>query len=241
MSQFDEPARLRASVKRWFEHETQVAHYRGEADELTSAEEWLLSRIGHGEHVLDVGCGAGRVARLVAGRGCTVTGVDVSFPLLQAAHAANGQLNGQLTVDYLQTEPLHLPFRDAVFSSIVAFKIYGYIPTRAARIEYLAQLCQVLVPAGVVYLTQNVVPAEQWREASIAIAEANAQYEKRYTSLEAGDTFTAGTDGGGYMHWFTPQALRNELEEAGGHLDLFELDMVVGGEGYLALARLRNA
>ncbi len=238
MNQHDESALLLNGVKQRFEQRKQVQHYRKEAAEgLTPAEAWLLQPLRAGERVLDVGCGAGRVVRQVALAGCAVTGVDVSLPLLRAARAHNGDA----AVDYLQTEPLRLSFRHATFSSILAIKVYCYIPTRAARLAYLVELERMLVPNGLIYISQQVIPAEQWDEASKNIAETNAQYAQNYTSLEAGDTFTSGPDGGTYLHWFTPQALRDELEEAGLHLDLFELDTVVGGEGYLALARLRNA
>lgn len=66
-----------------------------------------------GERVIDVGCGAGFTSRAMAALGATVTGVDVSAPLLGVAQAAGGGPS------YLEADagadPLPGPF-DALFS-----------------------------------------------------------------------------------------------------------------------------
>jgi SAM-dependent methyltransferase len=52
----------------------------------------LLALVGPvaGQRVLDLACGEGRIARLLAGRGNTVVGVDLSARLLDLARAAAG-------------------------------------------------------------------------------------------------------------------------------------------------------
>ncbi|HEX6500483.1 MAG TPA: class I SAM-dependent methyltransferase [Micromonosporaceae bacterium] len=68
-----------------------------------------------GRATLDLGCGEGRVARDLAGRGHTVTGVDASPTLLAAARDADP------TGTYLLADAADLPFDDGAFDLVVAY------------------------------------------------------------------------------------------------------------------------
>ena len=50
---------------------------------------WMLDSLGDvgGQSVIDIGCGEGRFSRLLSGLGATVTGVDLTEPLLEQARA----------------------------------------------------------------------------------------------------------------------------------------------------------
>ena len=94
-----EQARLLDRVRAWFDAPEQVQHYQDEVRSgPTEAEEWLLHRLPAGGRVLDLGCGAGRIAVALARRGFEVTGVDVSAPLLEVATsiAARERLSAHL-------------------------------------------------------------------------------------------------------------------------------------------------
>jgi SAM-dependent methyltransferase len=86
-------------------------------------------KVGPGDHLLDVGCGAGGAATIAAARGATVFGIDASQPLLDIARrrVPGGQFrHGDLEF---------LPYEAATFDAIVGFNSFQYAadPTRALR------------------------------------------------------------------------------------------------------------
>jgi len=68
-----------------------------------------------GRATLEVGCGEGRVARDLAGRGHRVTAVDASPTLLAAAEAADP------AGEYILADAAALPFSDETFDLAVAY------------------------------------------------------------------------------------------------------------------------
>nr|WP_285891262.1 class I SAM-dependent methyltransferase [Paenibacillus pasadenensis] len=91
---------------------------------------------GNGE-VLDVGCGAGRIAIYLEGKGYQVTGTDVSEQLLNVAKEHSIKHNQPIR--YIQNEGVGLPFKDAEFDAIIGFKVLCYIPTRKLRAQALKE------------------------------------------------------------------------------------------------------
>jgi trans-aconitate 2-methyltransferase len=75
-----------------------------------------------GERILDVGCGTGRLTRLLAARMQQghIVGLDRSSAMLEVAARASGPAAGAASVAFLQGDAGHLPFGsafDAVFST----------------------------------------------------------------------------------------------------------------------------
>lgn len=66
-------------------------------------------------HVLDVGCGAGRVALYLQRRGLTVTAIDVSPEAVECA-SLRGVLDAQ------QMDARHVAFAESLFDTIVLFE-----------------------------------------------------------------------------------------------------------------------
>jgi SAM-dependent methyltransferase len=84
-----------------------------------------------GMHLLDIGCGLGGPARFFAGRGCRVTGIDLTPEFVEAA--------GQLTrlvridaVDFRQTSATTLPFEPASFDGAYMIHVGMNIPDKPA-------------------------------------------------------------------------------------------------------------
>jgi len=124
---------------------------------------------------------------------------------------------------------------DGPFAAL-AFKVYGYLPGRAARQQYLHEVCRLLRPDAPLLLTQYVVTAEIFRTYRLQADHQRAA--ARFPSLESGDAFTLG--GEGYLHVFTPAQLRRELVSSGLDLVTFVSDRPHGGEGWLRFAVLRK-
>jgi arsenite methyltransferase len=98
-----------------------------------------------GQHVLDVGCGPGYLARdlaLAVGERGRVTGVDVSEPMLALA-AGRGAGLDQLHLQPGDAE--HLPVADHSVDAACAVQVLCYVRELGAA---LAELRRALVPGG---------------------------------------------------------------------------------------------
>ncbi|MFB6141282.1 MAG: class I SAM-dependent methyltransferase [Halosimplex sp.] len=97
-----------------------------------------------GGSVLDVGCGAGRVAHLLAERGFDVTGIDVSEPLVAEARSLFPE------IDFRVADIRDAPFPAESFDHVV-FSFFGldYVLPKRERVAALAEIRRLLRPSGV--------------------------------------------------------------------------------------------
>ncbi len=108
-----------------------------------------------GSRALDVGCGAGRGARLLQERGYRAVGMDVSSALLGEArrYAAGGVPPDPPSARPLLVRPLlvradaagFLPFRDQAFDAVFSECVLSLLPDPAGA---LAECRRVLRPGG---------------------------------------------------------------------------------------------
>jgi SAM-dependent methyltransferase len=92
--------------------------------------------------LLDVGCGIGRIAGPLSGRGYTVTGIDVS---LDALHTAKRRAAGPR---YLALDQRHVGHMRWVFDgALLLWNSLGFVG-RDADLSMVAGLAQVLRPGG---------------------------------------------------------------------------------------------
>jgi ubiquinone/menaquinone biosynthesis C-methylase UbiE len=234
MNLSEEHQQLLQMVVKWFSQSEQTDHYAQEALQgPTQAERYLLQTLPESGSVLDLGCGAGRIALYMAEQGYQVTGTDVSESLLAAAQEIAGKQN--LPITFVRTEGTAIPFPDEQFDMLIGFKVLCYIPTKELRRLFLQECSRVLKPGGHFVLTQQIVPDEY-------LDDAKDEYffkspASRFSILEEGDHFPLGS---GYVHWFTEKSLLNELRDSGLGTELFVSDEEHGGAGYLRLIKLRK-
>ncbi len=101
----------------------------------------VLERIGTGPgDALDAGMGPGRLAAELAARGWSVSGVDASSEMVEAARRRLPALSHSLVVAEIE----RLPFQDASFDLVVATGVLEYADVERA----LADLARVLRPGG---------------------------------------------------------------------------------------------
>lgn len=109
----------------------------------------LLNYFGHGAKALDLGCGAGFLANYLAQNGFETTGVDLSSASLDIAK----KYDSTHSVDYLQGDAYHLPFKDNTFNIVCAIDFLEHIDKPFKAIQ---EASRVLKPGGLfVFHTLN--------------------------------------------------------------------------------------
>ena len=100
-----------------------------------------------GDHVLDLGCGNGRLYQLFSDLSIKYVGVDQSEGLIQIAKEKAPDL--QFEVAQMQD----LPFEDQSFDIIYCIAAFHHLPDVQSRQKALKEMYRVLKPAGTVVMT----------------------------------------------------------------------------------------
>jgi ubiquinone/menaquinone biosynthesis C-methylase UbiE len=125
------------------------------------------SKTGPGDHVLDIGCGPGRFAGVLAERvgPCgRVVGVDPSGPMIDYASAHAG-LRGNCDFHQDVAQALSLP--DSSFDVVTSTFVMHHIPEDQREVA-LAQMFRVLRPGGRLMLA-DMHPLDRVRTAAVRI------------------------------------------------------------------------
>ena len=96
----------------------------------------MLDAVGDlsGKKVLDVGCGEGRFCRMMAERGASVTGVDLTPSLISEAQKLDPDGS------YIEASAESLPFADDQFDLSVSYVVLVDIPDYRAAIREMARV-----------------------------------------------------------------------------------------------------
>ncbi len=111
------------------------------------ANPFSLGRLRPGEHVLDLGSGAGTdslVAAQMVGPEGSVVGIDMT-PEMVAKARASAAATGLANVEFLEAEAEQLPFPDARFDVVISNGVIDLIPDKDL---VFAELFRVLRPGG---------------------------------------------------------------------------------------------
>ena len=111
------------------------------SDALAHAAQRLNAQAG--ERILDIATGTGWSARNVARTGASVTGVDISEPLLAAARELSGHMRQEIAFRLGDAE--RLPFADASFDGVIS--TFGVMFAQDQR-RAAAELARVCRPGG---------------------------------------------------------------------------------------------
>ncbi len=123
---------------------------------LQKCEQVLVSRyLLAASYVLDIGCGAGRAVLALGQQGYTVTGIDLSLPMLSAGRSLSSEAR------FGGANLLALPFANASFDAI--FMFFGalqHIPGRITRRRAIAEMARVTRPTSRLILgLDNLAPS----------------------------------------------------------------------------------
>ena len=102
------------------------------------AHDLFLHYCPSGTEVLDVGCGTGLLGTFLGQRGATVTGIDISAPMLeQFARQSQGK-NTRL----VRGSAVHLPFQDNSFDLVTAHRFLQHFPNWTSILKEMARCCR---------------------------------------------------------------------------------------------------
>jgi len=110
----------------------------------------LLDRLGAGldpaAHVVEIGCGIGRLTRALAPRVARVTALDVSAEMLVRARALHP---GLATVAWTKGDGRSLaPIPDASADAVLSHVVFQHLPDPALTLGYVREMGRVLRPGG---------------------------------------------------------------------------------------------
>lgn len=142
-----------------------------------------------GQSVLDLGTGTGTVARGLAKRGCTVTGLDPSSAMVETARALDRDAG--VTVDYVVATAEATGMPDASFEVVTAGQCWHWFDRAAAAREAR----RVLVPGGAL-----VIAHFDWLPLPGSVVEATERLIREHNpGWTLGSLPSAGT--GIYPPW----------------------------------------
>jgi len=114
--------------------------------ELDAMLDAVGARVGPDDVVVDIGCGVGRLTRVLARRAGSVLAIDVSPEMLDRARGYNPGLEN---VTWLKGDGASLaPIADASADACVSYVVFQHIPDPAIQLAYIREMGRVLRPGG---------------------------------------------------------------------------------------------
>jgi 2-polyprenyl-3-methyl-5-hydroxy-6-metoxy-1,4-benzoquinol methylase len=174
----------------------------------------VLNRYGISSGLmLILGSGCGREAIVLARKGLTVVGMDTNHPVLCKSQEFANTLG--LPARFHQADFLHLPYAPASFDYVwLGSTMYSSVPGSTRRQAWLADLCRLVMPNGLVILSFSPAETPVSRRASFC-----ARVNKWLVTLPgANKSYEPGDDcsQGHFLHAFqTEDEVRRELSGAG--------------------------
>jgi SAM-dependent methyltransferase len=120
------------------------------------ANPFSLGRLGPGEDVLDVGCGAGMdtlIAAQMVGPAGSVTGIDMTSEMVVKARGSAAAM-GVSHVTIVEGSAEQLPFEDASFDVVISNGVIDLIPDKDA---VFSEITRVLRPGGRIQLADVTI------------------------------------------------------------------------------------
>lgn len=196
----------------------------------------IISQLDGTEHILDLGCGNGQLARTLAeaGHHGSYLGLDFSPPLLQdAKHQPDGFTPKFQLADLTASDFQLSTFQPSTFNYIFAFAVLHHIPSHDLRLNILQKVRELLAPGGKFvhsewqFLNSEKLTAriQPWERAQLSAAD-----------VDAGDTLLDWRSNGHglrYVHHFSEPELLELAAESG--FRVVESFLSDGANGRLAL------
>lgn len=88
----------------------------------------IIDQVAVSDTIIDVGCGEGVLACLLAEKGARVTGVDISEPNIVAARELAKRMGVEARVTFLVGDAEAAPFPDASFDTVISCHVLEHLP-----------------------------------------------------------------------------------------------------------------
>jgi len=214
-----EPYR-RADVERFWRE--------GERD-LDTILSTLGLEIGSDDHVLDLGCGIGRLTRVLAARAARVTAVDVSPEMLARAQELSPELGN---VEWVLGDGESLGgIEDGSVDAVVSHVVLQHIPSAKIQLGYVAEFGRVLRPGGWAAFGLSTDPRVHEPRRAPSAAQSRRGFFKALVGATPG-----GQDEPEWLGAFVPlDALGATAVQAG-----LELEQIEGAGTQFTLVRARR-
>jgi SAM-dependent methyltransferase len=198
----------------------------------------------HGnENILDLGCGNGELARVLAKRNHrgAYLGVDFSLPLLRDAESQPEGFSARFqAVDLTQLENSSFILHPSSFDIVCSFAVLHHIPSRELRLGMLNVVRKLLPPNGLfIHSNWQFLNSEKLKARikpwDVATISQPALSGVEVSDVDAGDyllDWRSGGEGLRYVHHFDEAELK-ELAAAAGFkiVDMFYSDGATGNLG----------
>lgn len=133
----------------------------------------MLSQLGPGAQILDVGCGPGHYMAWLEAKGALVTGLDLSRGMLAQARL---HVQGPL----VQADMRAMPFPDGAFDGVWCVASLLHLPKGEAPTA-LREMRRVLRSHGLLHLTLQEGESEDWESSlfeGVAVQRLFARYRQ---------------------------------------------------------------
>lgn len=161
-----------------------------------------IARVGAADHVVDVGCGPGTAARVAAGRGARVTGVDPASTMLRVARIVTRK---RARIAWSQGTAENLPVSDGAATVVWALAtVHHWQDVDKA----IAEAHRVLAPGGRLVAIERQVSPGSTGLASHGWIEQQAEAFAELCRNAGFDTVCVGTRGTGRKAVWTVSATR---------------------------------
>lgn len=210
------------TVRSHFEQNDVVAHYRDAAANLglwRSEEELFRKYFSPGKSLLELGCGAGRIAIGLWELGYRhILGVDYSKPMVEQARRLNKLL--EYGISFQKGDATALNFEDNLFDgAIFGFNGLMQIPTREARKKAMSEVFRVIAPGSFFIFTahdrQNPKYKKYWHEEKLKWRRQKPQPELD----DFGDRYGPSPWGMMFIHVPENKEVREDLKEVGFRIE----------------------
>lgn len=179
---------------------------------------FLLEYIKKNEKLLDLGCGNGRLYKMLKKLSIDYIGIDISEELIKKAKENNPEVN------FIVGSALDLPFKNEIFDKVISIAVLHHIPSYKLRIKFMEEGYRVLKKDGCMILTV-------WNLWSNKLARAKYFWsiikKVLFNKNDIGDIFHPWKDSDGkvmvqrYIHLFTMNELRKLAMTVGFKIDSY--------------------
>jgi len=163
---------------------------------------FLFKDIKVKEKILDLGCGNGRLYKLL--EKTNYTGIDISERLISIAKKKYPRVNFKVA------NALNLSFKKELFDKVYSIAVLHHIPSKKLRIQFLKEIKKVLKKDGSLILTV-------WKKTyNLLLLRYTFLKIIGKSQLDFKDTLEPWADKTErYYHWFSQKELADLIKETG--------------------------